>query len=423
MKDTKNTQPTVINFDNVSKLFHKQEQATLKELLPALVKGSKAINSFWALKDISLSVKRGEVIGIVGSNGSGKSTLLKLIAGVTNPTKGEIETKGRVVPLIELGAGFHGELTGRENIFLNGIILGMTRKEIEQKLDKIIAFAELREFIDQPIKHYSSGMYLRLAFAVAVHLEPDIVLIDEILSVGDENFQRKSLNKIQEIISRDVTVVIVSHSLDLLSTLCTRILWIEKGALKKEGKPSQVIAEYREEMFGQKQEEQRQEQEESQDKNEGAANHSSSQTEALFKEWGNKKCTITRLEISDSTGKPQKVFKASDTITLSLDYDNPKQIGPINVAFGIYRYDDVYIAGMTTQLDDQDLEAKRTGTVSLELKDIPLTEGQFYVRAALFGQLEADPYHFWHRAKSFEVQNIKKVSRGMVRLSRAWKQE
>jgi lipopolysaccharide transport system ATP-binding protein len=414
----KETPPSVISLKHVSKLFYKQEQATLKELIPAVVKGQRALNSFWALDNISLDVKQGEVIGIVGSNGSGKSTLLKLIAGVTNPTKGSVTAKGRIVPLIELGAGFHGELTGRENIYLNGIILGMSRKEIDTKIKDIITFAELSEFIDQPIKHYSSGMYLRLAFSVAVHLKPDIVLIDEILSVGDENFQRKSLNKIQEIISQQVTVVIVSHSLDLLSTLCTRILWIEKGKLRTEGKPSEVIAEYRQEVFGQ-----RQAQPVVTTASTSTSGSTPTQQPTLFKEWGNFKAKITTLEVGDADQKPRQVFTAGDTITLSLEYDNPDQLSPINVAFGIYRYDDVYIAGMTTVLDEHHLAARAHGRVSLQLKDIPLTEGQFYVRAALFGTLEADPYHFWHRGASFEVQNIKKQSRGMLKFARHWRQD
>ncbi len=221
----------VITIDHVSKLFYKQEQRTMKELIPALFRGGKGGNWFWALQDVSLQVKRGDTVGIVGSNGSGKSTLLKLIAGVTRATEGKVVTKGRIAPLIELGAGFHAELTGRENAYLNGVILGMTRKEIDEKFQAIVDFAGLWDFIDQPVKHYSSGMYLRLAFSVAVHTDPEVLLVDEILAVGDEEFQKKCLSKIGEYIHKGGTLVFVSHNMKLVKNICTHIVHIEKGKM------------------------------------------------------------------------------------------------------------------------------------------------------------------------------------------------
>jgi len=221
----------VISLDHVSKLFYKQEQRTMKELIPALFRGGKGGNWFWALQDVSLQVKRGDTVGIVGSNGSGKSTLLKLIAGVTRPTEGKIGTSGRIAPLIELGAGFHSELTGRENAYLNGVILGMTRKEIDAKFQEIVNFADLWDFIDQPIKHYSSGMYLRLAFSVAIHTAPEILLVDEILAVGDEEFQKKCLSKIGEYLHKGGTLLFVSHDIKLVKQICTHIVHIEKGKI------------------------------------------------------------------------------------------------------------------------------------------------------------------------------------------------
>lgn len=234
-----------ILLDKVSKLFFNKEQGTLKELIPALIQGKQAISSFWALKDLTLSINKGEVLGIVGKNGSGKSTFLKLVAGVTQPTQGKIETKGRMVPLIELGAGFHPELTGRENVFLNGIILGMTRTEIEKKFDNIVEYAGLKDFIDTPVKHYSSGMYLRLAFAIAVHAEPEILLVDEILAVGDMAFQEKCLNSIKSFVkNKQTTIVIVSHSTDLIEQFCTRAIWLNKGICMVDGEPKVVTQKY-----------------------------------------------------------------------------------------------------------------------------------------------------------------------------------
>ena len=182
---------SIIKFDHVTKRFSRNYHKTFKEFLPALIKGEDIVNTFIALNDISFEIKRGEVIGIIGPNGSGKSTILKLIAGVMSPTSGSITVTGKVSPLIELGAGMHPELTGRENVFLNGSILGLKQKEINQNFSSIVKFSELSEFIDTPVKHYSSGMYMRLAFAIAVHVNPEILLVDEILAVGDTAFQAK----------------------------------------------------------------------------------------------------------------------------------------------------------------------------------------------------------------------------------------
>jgi len=234
-----------ISVQHVSKLFHKQKQRTFKELIPALFGGQKVVDSFWALEDINFEVKKGETIGIVGPNGSGKSTLLKLIAGVSRPTKGKITVNGRIAPLIELGAGFHPELTGRENVFLNGVILGLTRKEIEAKFKEIVDFAELWDFIDQPVKHYSSGMYLRLAFAVAVHTDPEILLIDEILAVGDASFQEKCFARLRAFQEAGKTIVIISHDLTSVQDFSDKALLIQNGKVQFAGKPAEVIAHYR----------------------------------------------------------------------------------------------------------------------------------------------------------------------------------
>jgi ABC-2 type transport system ATP-binding protein len=223
------TQTPAIELNHVSKLFRRQKQRTVKELLPALFGGKSAIESFWALNDIDLTILQGETVGITGPNGSGKSTLLKLIAGVSQPTKGTLKINGRIAPLIELGAGFHYELTGRENVFLNGVILGMTRKEVAEQFEAIVNFAELWDFIDEPVKHYSSGMYLRLAFSVAVHTNPQILLVDEILAVGDEAFQEKCLAKMVEFQKANVTIIFVSHDSKLVKSFSTKIITMAKG--------------------------------------------------------------------------------------------------------------------------------------------------------------------------------------------------
>ncbi|MDQ5846688.1 MAG: polysaccharide ABC transporter ATP-binding protein, partial [Acidobacteriota bacterium] len=207
-------------------------------------------NSIWALDNVSFDVQAGEVVGIIGRNGAGKSTLLKILSRITEPTAGRVELWGRVGSLLEVGTGFHPELTGRENIFLNGAILGMKRAEIERKFDEIVAFAEVERFIDTPVKRYSSGMFLRLAFAVAAHLEPEILVVDEVLAVGDASFQKKCLGKMSDVAKAGRTVLFVSHNMGAIQGLCERALWLAGGKLVGQGEANQVVAEYME-MVGQ----------------------------------------------------------------------------------------------------------------------------------------------------------------------------
>lgn len=240
---------TVIKFDHVTKQFSKNSHKTFKEFLPALFKGEQTKESFTALDDISFEIKKGETVGIIGPNGSGKSTILKLIAGVMSPNKGKVTVHGNISPLIELGAGFHPELTGRENIFLNGAILGLSQKEIASNLNSIIEFAELQEFIDQPVKHYSSGMYMRLAFAVAVHTHPEILLVDEILAVGDTAFQAKCFAKMKQFQeSKDVTIIFVSHGMKQVEKFCTRCIYINNHQVKFDNNPKITIKKYQNDL-------------------------------------------------------------------------------------------------------------------------------------------------------------------------------
>ena len=194
------------------------------------------IEEFWALKDVSFEVQEGEVLGIIGRNGAGKSTLLKILSRIIEPTSGRVTLRGRVASLLEVGTGFHPELTGRENIFLNGAVLGMSRAEIRKKFDEIVAFAEIEKFLDTPVKRYSSGMYVRLAFAVAAHLEPEILIVDEVLAVGDAEFQKKCLGKMDEVSRRDGrTVLFVSHNMGVVTSLCPRVIWLDRGSVQAEG--------------------------------------------------------------------------------------------------------------------------------------------------------------------------------------------
>jgi len=237
---------TVIKAENISKIYNLQKQKTFKEFLPALFGGKETWTKFHALSHINFEINKGESLGIIGKNGSGKSTLLKLIAGVTKPSDGRITVVGNISPLIELGAGFHPELTGRENVYLNGSILGFKRKDIDRFYKNIVEFSELEAFMDQPIKFYSTGMYMRLAFSVAVSETPDILLVDEILAVGDIKFQQKCLDRIKEFQNQGSTLVLVTHSPGQIDTYCNQTLILDEGKQIFFGDSSQAVKIYQE---------------------------------------------------------------------------------------------------------------------------------------------------------------------------------
>ena len=235
-----------IEVENLTKVFHvlHREGSVKSAAIKRILRRMPHRSNFTALQEISFKVPKGQTVGVVGRNGSGKSTLLTLLSRIYRPTSGTIKVEGRVATLLELGAGFHPEFTGLENIFLNGVILGMPRAELEKRLPQIIEFAGLEEFIDTPVKHYSSGMTARLGFAVAVHLEPDVLLVDEVLAVGDAEFQEKCYRKIEEFKRKGVTIFFVSHDMDAMRRVCDRVLWIEDHVIKRDGPALDVIAQY-----------------------------------------------------------------------------------------------------------------------------------------------------------------------------------
>src|SRR5215475_5782009 len=249
---------TVIQAENVGKRYRRGmvvERGLLRDSIMKFVRSPLGAmrrakhETFWALKDVSLEVKEGEVLGLIGRNGAGKTTLLKILSRITRPTTGHAEIRGHVRSLLEVGTGFHGELTGRENTYFSGSLLGMKKREIDRKLDEIVAFAEIEKFIDTPVKHYSSGMYVRLAFAVAAHLEPEILLVDEVLAVGDINFQKKCLGKMGDVARAGRTVVLVSHQMNQMRRLCNRVVWVDGGTIRMVGAAHEVVSAYEAAMF------------------------------------------------------------------------------------------------------------------------------------------------------------------------------
>lgn len=238
---------TVVRVQDVSMHFNLMEEKvdSIKEYIVKLAQGKLLYNDFIALDHVSFDIKRGDILGIIGFNGAGKSTLLKILAGVLTPTTGKVTVKGTVAPLIEVGAGFDPELTARENIFLNGAILGYSRNFIQSKFDEIIEFAELKEFINVPVKNFSSGMYARLGFSIATIVKPDILIVDEVLSVGDFRFQEKCEKRIQSMIQDGVTIILVSHEIRMIEKLCNKVLWLERGTIRQIGETKKICDEYK----------------------------------------------------------------------------------------------------------------------------------------------------------------------------------
>ncbi len=302
---------SVIRGEGLGKEYHRglTVDPGLRHALERFVKSPLAAlrrakdETFWALKDVALEVKEGEVLGLIGRNGAGKTTLLKILSRITKPTTGWAEINGRVGSLLEVGTGFHPELTGRENTFLSGAILGMPKSEITRKFDEIVAFAELEKFIDTPVKHYSSGMYVRLAFAVAAHLEPEILLVDEVLAVGDINFQKKCLGKMGDVARAGRTVVLVSHQLNQIRRLCHRVVWVDDGAIRLNGATHEVVSAYESAMAG--------------DENSGHSLPRSPDSKGRFLKW----------EIAKPLGESPCVLSDLEPVTVKFTVDIAKLIG------------------------------------------------------------------------------------------------
>src|SRR5689334_3343681 len=324
-----------IDVINVSKVYRRYAQkkqfATLKSaiLSGSLLGDLKPDETFQALRGVSLQVKKGSTFGVIGRNGSGKSTALKVVAGITKPTSGTVKVRGRISALIELGAGFHPEISGRENVYINGIMLGLSRREIERRFDEIVEFAEMQDFIDAPVKTYSSGMYMRLGFAVAIHVDPDVLLVDEVLAVGDEGFTHKCLDKFGEFKRRGKTILLVTHSLNLVERFCDEALWLDAGKVRGSGDPKRVVGAYLTDV-GKSEEhelaraeaksEQRAESQEPSDP--GAAPQAGSVLEDMTRvdegRWGSREIEITGVTFKNGSGEVSHIFQSGDPMSINI---------------------------------------------------------------------------------------------------------
>ncbi|HEX3583063.1 MAG TPA: ABC transporter ATP-binding protein [Thermoanaerobaculia bacterium] len=329
-----------------------------------------------ALRDVSFAIDKGEAFGIIGRNGSGKSTLLKIISGILKPTTGDIAVNGRIAALIELGAGFHPEITGHENIYINGIMLGLTRREIENRFDSIVEFSGIRPFIDQPVKTYSSGMYVRLGFAVAVHVDPDVLLIDEVLSVGDEEFSQKCVAKIQEMKFRGVTLVFVTHQLDQVRNLCDRALWLDKGEARVIGDPVRVVDDYLQEVAGPRAaavaaEEPIVEEEKPAPKDEE-------------ERWGSGEVVLKRVVLTDNEGRDLIALGAGTSVVLEMNVEVKVPQNDFVFGVGIYHADGTCVYGTNTDLEGLAPEKlDGNGRVRFIVPSLDLIAGAYRIDAAV----------------------------------------
>jgi len=392
--------PGAIEVESASRRFrvYPQPVRTLKELVVARgrVKGA----DIQALQDVSVSVEPGEAVGLIGRNGSGKTTLLKLIAGIIRPTDGRVAVAGRVGSLLELGAGFHPEFTGRENVYLNGSIHGLKRAAIREHMDEIVAFAELERFIDLPVRTYSSGMYMRLGFAVAAYLEADVLLLDEVFAVGDEEFQRKCFGKIFEFKQRGGTIVFVSHDASAVERLCPRAVLLREGRVEFDGDVREAIARYHQQLADERDPE-----------------------EQGLREYGSGEVRIAEAELLGPDGEPRQQFLPGEAVAVRLRLEVSRPVAPPRLTFELRDEAGLLLAAAVQDTGELGWEeAPGPRTFRLDVPELPLTDGRFRLRFELADATGRHLYHWLDDALRFVVYPAD-GRRGVVRLGGSWTTE
>lgn len=368
-------------------------------------------DEFWPLRDVSLIVRPGDCVGVIGPNGSGKSTLLKLITGILPPTRGDIIVRGRVSSLLELGAGFHPDLTGRENIYLNGSIYGLDRAAMDRRLDEIIAYAGLGDFIDTPVKHYSSGMFVRLGFAVAIHTDPDLLLVDEVLAVGDAAFQHRCMESIYRLRREGKTLLLVSHDLRTVESLCSRAVWIQDGLIAAEGAPGDVIMAYNRYVAAQEEAEAAQRRPPVESTRVGVgARH------------GSRSIEITHVELCDADGTPSSSFVTGETLIVRLYYRRHRPVEPPVFGMAIHHENGFHLFGPNTLFAgvDTELDADE-GSIDYVIPRLTLLEGHYAVSVAVHNRADTETYDYHDRAYPLRVvYSPARAGYGMVDLQGSW---
>jgi ABC-type polysaccharide/polyol phosphate transport system ATPase subunit len=393
-----------VRVQDVSKRFriYHRRNLTLKQALLQRRRG--VFEEFLALQDVSFEIEHGGSLGIIGENGSGKSTLLKCIAGILEPDAGSIETRGRVAALLELGAGFHPEYTGRENVYLNGALLGIPRRYIDSVINEIVEFSELERFIDNPVRTYSSGMYARLGFSIAVHLDPDILVIDEILAVGDEAFQRRCYDRIARMRAEGRTLVMVSHALEPIQEFCTDCIWLDHGRIRERGTAPAVIARYLAEVSAR----------------ESALMANEVERVHQLVPSGRGGVGVTRVRFEGADG-PTHVFETGEPFAMVIEYHAPSTLEGARFSVGFQREDGVMAFSTTT--DDAgatNSSLPPVGEVRLCIPSLPLLEGLFRASVTISDARTGEPYTILEGAFPFRVRSHRHRERGVSLLGHRW---
>ncbi len=432
-----------IEVTNASKIYRRYSRrhqfSTLKSALlsRSLIRDLRPDETFPAVRDVTFTVPSGRTLGVIGRNGSGKSTLLKLVAGITKPTTGRVHVNGRISALIELGAGFHPEISGRENVFINGIMLGLTKREIARRFDEIVEFAEMQEFIDAPVKTYSSGMYMRLGFAVAIHVDPDVLLVDEVLAVGDEGFTHKCLDKFAEFKRRGKTILLVTHSLGLVERFCDDALWMDAGSIKSMGDPKRVVGAYITDV--EKSEEQQLAAGDARAQDAAIAVSPDEPASAVLPDhpiesaegpadmfrategrWGSREIEITDVQLSGPDGGAGHVFQSGQSLTVRILLRSPLPNEDFVIGIGIFNAEGVCCYGTNTSIEE--FHAVRMfgdAEAAFTVDSLDLVEGTYKLDVAVH-KLDGYPYDYHRLLYTFRVKSRTKDV-GIFRPRHQWR--
>jgi ABC-type polysaccharide/polyol phosphate transport system ATPase subunit len=401
---------SVISARNLSKAYRIYAKP-IDRAIELFVPGVRRHREFWALRNVTLEIPRGSSVGIIGENGAGKSTLLKLLTGITLPTSGEVKVEGRVASLLELGAGFHPEFSGRDNVHLNCSILGMSEAEIAERYPKIAAFSELGDFIDRPVKTYSSGMYVRLAFAVAASVDPDILMIDEALSVGDEHFRGKCVNRLNEFREQGKTTIFVSHDMGAVKNMCRHVILLDRGEVVEQGTAEKVADEYLRRAHLR-----------------GNERLSTLNREAnTYPRWGSGEIETGAIDMLTGDGKPSLVFRTGEPFAVRVPYRVKSRVRKPVFGLGIFRADGTYVNGSNHAWRNQPIalegvEPGEEGEARMEFASMPVLPGQYYLTIYLYDHSLAAPTPVDQRehAVTFEVLDARQHQHGIVSLPMRW---
>lgn len=402
----------IIRLENASVRYRVPSEriGTFKEYFIRLLQGRVKHKTFLALNDVNFGVRRGEVFGLIGQNGAGKSTLLKLVARVLQPSSGRVRVAGKVAPLLETGAGFHSELTGRENIYLNGAMLGFTRQEMAKKFKGIVDFAELWDFIDAPMRTYSSGMWARLGFAVATDVDADILIVDEVLSVGDDAFQRKSSERIEAFRQKGVTILLVSHNMSLVKQICQRAAWLDQGKLIDVGSVDVVVDRYLQSV---RDKENRRLMEE--------------HVETVDRRWGSQKIEITRVRILDEARQPQHIFYTGQSLILEMDYLARETVDSPVFGIAVHRQDGLHLTGPNTAFSGINLgNISGSGKIIYTVPHLPFLPGKYFFSVAAVKNDDTEIYDYHDRLYPIQIDNENRgiyEKYGLITLQGEWHHE